>query len=293
MVRLAAFLVCAVLAACSGGDAPPVLETGRETGLGAATEVGARPMRIVSLDYCADQYVLKLADRAQILAVSPDAGADFSHMRAAARGLPTVRPVAEDVLVLRPDLVVRAHGGGPNAAAFFQRAGIPVLQVGWATTLDDGAPTSIAAIIEHMAAGLGQAERGAAVLANFRARLAAAGPRARGVTALYMTPAGVTTGPGSLIHEMLTAAGLENFETARGWRALPLERLAYEQPGLVVASFFETLTNHPNAWSAARHPVARAQLDGPGTVPLQGAWTACGAWFLMDAVEALAAAAPP
>ena len=37
-------------------------------------EPGARPMRIVSLDYCADQYVLKLVDRERILAVSPDAG---------------------------------------------------------------------------------------------------------------------------------------------------------------------------------------------------------------------------
>ena len=44
-----------------------------------------------------------------------------------------------------------------------------------------------------------------------------------------------------------------------------------------------------------RHPVARAQLDGGAVVPIEGAWTACGAWFLMDAVEALArgAAAAP
>ena len=91
-----------------------------------------RAQRIVSLDYCADQYVLKLADREQILAISPDAVKDFSYMQDAAVGVPTVRPVAEDVLILKPDLIVRTYGGGPNAAAFFKRAGVPVLQVGWA-----------------------------------------------------------------------------------------------------------------------------------------------------------------
>ena len=80
-------------------------------------------MRIVSLDFCADQYVLKLADREQILAVSPDAVREFSYMRETAQGLPTVRSVAEDVLILKPDLVVRSYGGGPKAGDFFERAG--------------------------------------------------------------------------------------------------------------------------------------------------------------------------
>ncbi len=245
-------------------------------------------MRIVSLDYCADQYVLKLADAEQILAISPDAVEDFSYMQDAAMGVPTVRPIAEDVLILKPDLVVRSYGGGPNAAAFFERAGVPVLQVGWASNVDSEEMGSIPSLILHMADGLGQSERGEALVAEFRNRLSAIAARDDGKLAMYMTPAGVTTGPGSLVHEMLVAAGLENFEAKPGWRSLPLERLAYEKPDIVAAAFFESLTNHPNAWSASRHPVARAQLNGPQVVPLQGAWTACGGWFILDAIEALA-----
>ena len=245
-------------------------------------------MRIVSLDFCADNYALKLADPEQILAISPDAVKDFSYMREAAEGVPTVRPVAEDVLILKPDLVVRSYGGGPNAAAFFERAGVPVLQVGWASNIDSEELGSISSLIQHMADGLGQSDRGHALVEEFRDRLEAVRARADDQTVLYMTPAGVTTGPGSLVHEMLVAAGLENFEDSPGWRSLPLERLAYDEPDVVAASFFETLTNHPNAWSASRHPVARSQLDGPEVVPLQGAWTACGGWFIMDGIEALA-----
>jgi iron complex transport system substrate-binding protein len=33
--------------------------------------------------------------------------------------------------------------------------------------------------------------------------------------------------------------------------------------------------------------VTQRQLAKARHVPLEGAWTSCGAWFLMDAVEAL------
>ena len=245
-------------------------------------QVGDRPVRIISLDFCADQYVLKLVDRDRILAVSPDADADFSYMRKSAHGLKTVRPIAEDALVLKPDLVVRSYGGGANAAQFFERAGVPVLNVGWASDIG-----SVKRVILEMADGLGESERGQRVVAEMDARLLAL-RNSRREKALYMTPAGVTTGSGSLVHEMLLAANLENFQTQPGWRSIPLERLAYEQPDMVVAAFFDTKTNHPDAWSAMAHPIARAQLHDRPSVSLNGAWTACGGWFLMDAIEALA-----
>lgn len=248
----------------------------------------ARPMRIVSLDYCADQYVLKFADREQILAISPDAVKDFSYMRDEAVGVPTVRPVAEDVLILKPDLVVRAYGGGPNAEAFFKRAGIPVLTVGWTSNVDGEEVGSIPSLIQQMADGLGQSEKGRQLISEFRERLARVHKRADGKTALYMTPAGATTGPGSMVHEMLLAAGFENFEDTPGWRSIPLERFAYEQPDVVAAAFFKQKTNHPDSWSPMNHPVAKRQMQDQTVVPLEGAWTACGGWFIIDAIEALA-----
>lgn len=246
-----------------------------------------RPMRIVSLDYCSDQYVLKLADWDQILAVSPDAAKDFSYMRDAANGLPTVRPVAEDVLILKPDLIVRSYGGGPNAAAFFERAGIPVLQLGWISSLDADDGGSIPSVIQQVAEGLGQADRGEALVAEFRERLNAIQARQGDQTALYMSQGGATTGPGSLIHEMLTAAGLENFQEAPGWHSLPLERLAYEQPDVIAAAFFGTQAHGSDAWTPANHPIAKEQLASNKVVPLHGAWTSCGGWYILDAIEAL------
>ena len=104
---------------------------------------------------------------------------------------------------------------------------------------------------------------------------------------LYMTPTGVTSGPDTLVHELIVAAGLRNFQTRPGWHALPLETLVYESPDVVALAFFESLTSQANGWSAMRHPVARRQLELARVVPLQGAWTACGGWFLLDAIDAL------
>lgn len=273
MLQRAGILALACLVACSE-PATPVNE-------------GEVPARIVSLDVCADQFVLKFAPRESILALSPDAAKDFSYMAEAAIGLPVVRPVAEDVIALRPDLIVRSYGGGPNAAAFFDRAGIPVIEIGWAGDLD-----AVMAETERVAAELGAEEEGRRVTAEARARLSRIATR-DGETALYVTPSGVTTGPGSLIHELLLAAGLSNFETTSGWRSIPLERLAYASPDVIAGAFFGSSIASFDAWSATKHPVARARMSQRETIALNGAWTACGGWYVVDAVEALSQSVRP
>lgn len=244
----------------------------------------AAARRIVSLDYCADQFVLGLAERGRILALSPDAGAAFSYMRAAAEGLPTVRPRAEDVLVLEPDLVVRSYGGGPRARTFFERAGVPVLQIGFVDDIDDAR-----AVVRDTARGLGAPKRGEALVAEMDARLERARVHAPGTRALYVTPAGFTAGPGTLVHHLLAAAGLENFQSRPGWRPIPLERLAYESPDVVAVASFGEAHDHEDAWTPFRHPVARRAMRSLPAADLDGATTSCGGWFLADAVEALAA----
>ncbi|MEM7329172.1 MAG: ABC transporter substrate-binding protein [Pseudomonadota bacterium] len=247
-----------------------------------------RPMRVVSLDFCADQYVLKFADREQILAVSPDAVRGFSYMRDVAVGVPTVRPIAEDVLILKPDLIVRSYGGGPNAEAFFERAGVPVLQIGWASNIHGEDLSSIPEITKTVAAGLGQAERGEVVARDYLDRLESIASSASAKSTLYVTPSGVTTGGNSLVHKAMLAAGLQNYAARPGWHSLPLERLTSERPDLVAAAYFDVQSDHRHGWSAARHPIAKRELNAAELVKLEGAWLGCGGWFLIEAIEALA-----
>ncbi len=269
MIKAALLSFCVITGAACTPQTAPDANTGP-------------PARIVSLDYCADQFVLKFADRESVLAVSPDAEKSFSYMREAARGIPVTRSVAEDVLLLKPDLVVRSYGGGPNAAAFFERAGIDVINVGWAGDL-----AGVKALNLDMATKLGAPQKGRAVVADMEARLAAVKKSGASPNALYVTPGGVTSGPGSLVHEMMLAAGLRNYADAPGWRSLPLEKMVYDAPDMVAAAYFE---DSQNAWSSAAHPIARRQTETLPSADIQGAWTTCGGWFLVDAIEILAKA---
>ena len=241
--------------------------------------------RMVSLDYCADQFVLGLADRERILALSPDAGKDFSYLRAEAAGLPTVRPRSEEVLALEPDLVVRNYGGGPRAAAFFERAGVPVLQIDYTPDIE-----AVRDRIRQAAAVLEVRDRGEALIAEMDARLARARAAAPNADTLYLAPSGVAAGSGTFVDHLIAAAGLDNFSDEIGWRSIPLERLAYETSDVYAVPVFEN-TNHNMVWTPFRHPVAVRRVQAGPTVSIDGATTSCGAWFLADAVEALAAAA--
>ncbi len=241
--------------------------------------------RVVSLDYCADQFVLKLLPRESIVALSPDSTMPFAYLRDEAVGLPQVRPVTENILALQPDLVVRSYGGGPQISGFLEKIGVPVIQLPFANSLAD-----VQSAIVTVANGLGQPEKGQHIADEMQARLDRIPAAEDSVNALYMTPNGATSGPGTQVNDMLSVAGLENFEQRPGWWTIPLERLAYEQPDLVVGAFFDGRTDHPALWSSMRHPVAKRQMQHRPTVLLDGAWTACGGWFLIEAVEALAKA---
>lgn len=247
-------------------------------------EAAHAPRRIVSLDYCADQYVLQFAEREDIVALSPDADKSFSYLRAEASDIAQVRPRSADVLALEPDLVVRSYGGGPQVGAFLERAGVELVQISYPATIAE-----VRGEVTRIGSALGKADEATALVAKMDARLARYRSFERpGPTALYMAQGGVTSGKGSLVHELMVAAGLSNFQDRASWNPIPLERLAYERPDLVVASFFENDAGGTHNWSAARHPIAQKQLSELPVAQVEGAWTACGGWFLVEAVEAMA-----
>lgn len=239
------------------------------------------PPRVVSLDYCADQYVLALADREQILGVSTGPDDAYSAMRARAEGLPKLRDSAEDVITREPDLIVRSYGGGARARVFYERLGYQVHNLGFAQSFED-----IRETVRRTAQALGHAERGERLVARMDEALARAAAGGDRPAALYVTPGGVTTGAGTMVHEIMTAAGFENIAArggATGWRDLPLEALLLDPPELIVTGFFGMPTNHMDNWTPTRHPALRDQMARTPTVHLEGAHLACGAWFMADA----------
>lgn len=243
---------------------------------------------VVSLDYCADQYVLNFVDRDDILALSPNATEEISYFREIANGIPTVRPVAENIIALKPDIVVRSYGGGTHITNILQRSGVEVIQIGWISDLKGSGNNSVVGETQRIAAKLGKQEFGSQITEDFLRNLKAIKEPHKTLNALYLTPSGYTSGKGSIIYGMLSIAGLENFERRKGWRTLPLERLVYEKPDILVTSFFELIDIHNENWSSARHPLVQNLLKERQQIAIESSLVSCGGWWIIDAIKKLA-----
>jgi len=261
------WLVCLLLLLCPAS-----------AGLGE----GISKPSVVSLDYCADQFVLGLTDRDQILAVSKDAEKPFSALRAKAAGLPKVRASAEDVVALAPDLVIRSYGGDARALALYERFGVAVHQIGYAASLSDAAAET-----RRAAEALGQSGR----LPELGATEAVNNDAPSGKpAALYLTPGGATAGDATLVGDIMRLAGLKNAAGAGSWQSLPLETLVLDPPDLAITAFFGFDDDRTSHWSLTRHAVMREILADAQTYALDEAKITCPTWLAADEMVRLRSA---
>ncbi len=220
--------------------------------LGAAP-IG-RPGRIVSLNMCADQFVVALADPGQIAGLTEWArDPQLSAVAARARALPITHRSAEEVMALRPDLVI--------GAPFRTRAVLAPLKTGGLRMVELPKADDVAGIersIAVIAAAVGHPERGAAMIAAMRRQLAAIGPPpGRGRVAAYYQRQNYLTGTGTLVDDMMRRVGLVNLAARLGRPALSkvsLEEMALARPDfLVMDSGTRAVADRGTA--ALHHPI--------------------------------------
>ena len=247
-----------------------------------ATVAEARPLRILSLDQCADQYVLALAPEAE-LALSPRADDPDAWMRVEARGRRQVRPTLEAAMAFQPDVVVRYWGGEPRLLARLEADGVRVAMI------DDAADfAGIRANVRSVAHALDAAPRGEALISTMDRKLTHAAQvndgRARG-RVQYLTPGGFTAGSGTLVDAVLGAAGFANAATAPGFAAVNVERIALFPPVRFVLGFFDQSRSD---WRGpGRHPVVRKAVEGRAVASLKASTLTCPGWFAADAARML------
>ncbi len=251
----------------------------------AASSAGAAP-RVVSLDQCADQYVLALSPRLAIAGLSYRADAGDSFLAAAVRGLPKRRTTLESLLAAEPQVVLRTWGGDAQLTRRLQAHGVKVV------TLDDAHDfNGVRADIRLAADALGDPAGGERLISDMDRKLALAAARPTQRRVAYLTPGGATSGSGTLVDAMLTAAGLRNAETRPGYRVLSLERLALAPPQALVLGFFDAFAVDRTWWSPVRNGVMRAASEKRALASLPGAVLSCPAWFAADGVATLSRAA--
>ena len=270
-----------------GGRA--VLKLGRFGGALVAAAVIAAPAvaapRIVSLDQCADQYVLALAPRSEIVALSKRALNADSHERALAVGLAEQRANLEAALAARPTVVVRYWTAEARLPDALRRRGVAVVQIDEAN--DFG---GIRANVRKAAAAFGEQARGEALIARMDAQLAASRGAWGGARALYLTPGGFTSGPDTLIASMMGAAGLAPLAVAPGYAPVPLERLVLAPPAALVLGFFRDIAGGYQHWTIAGNGYLQGLVRQRAIASLPGRLLGCPAWYAAEGSLALAQA---
>ncbi|MFN3961058.1 MAG: ABC transporter substrate-binding protein [Parvularculaceae bacterium] len=230
----------------------------------AAAPALAAAARVLSADFCADQIALALAEPSQIAALSLDAEKDFSFFRAEAAGLPQARADAESALAAKAEVVLRFWGGD---ARRLERLGLRVVTLDYATSFD-----GVKANVRTAARAIGRLAEGEKLVDDIDRRLKdleARGPS--GVTALYVTPGGVTAGKETMIDAIFKAAGVGNEAAEKGyfhWPPLSAEAVVADPPDFIVAGFFSSNAERINHWSGARHPALKRVVETtPGVAP--------------------------
>lgn len=253
-----------------------------------APAAGQAAPRVLAFDQCADQYVLALSPREAIVGLSTRADDADSHLRARAAGLPRRRVDLETAIAVRPQVVVRYWGGDPRLVGALARRGVRIVTIDEATDF-----AGVRANIRKVAAALAEGARGEALVRDMDRRLVRAAGAWRGERALYLTPSGVTAGPGTLVDAVLTAAGLRNAETRPGYQTVSLEGLALAPPDRVVLGFFDSAQASGDAWGPGRHRVLKRVARERAVASLPGSTLSCPFWGAAEAAERLAQRAPP
>lgn len=198
------------------------------------------PRRIVSLNPCLDAILREIAAPGQIAAISrysQDSRATSVPL-AWARRYPGLSESAEEVIAMRPDLVLASTYAARDTMLALRALGVPVLQF--------GAPDTVAASegqIAAIAARIGRDEQGRRLIARIRRELKDAAPEPRslmaGPEALVWQESGLVLGPNSLSGDMLARTGFRNAAVAMRidqWGVIPLEDMLMHPPELLLTS---------------------------------------------------------
>lgn len=207
--------------------------------LGACSQAPAATGGIVSTNPCADAILVQLVAPERITAISHyshDPGATSLPLSVARRFRATAG-TAEEVIALRPALVLTDSFAPAATLAAYRRAGLRTV------VLDS--PVAVAASItqvRQVAAAVDQTARGEAMVADIERALGSppeSAEKARRPAALFYISGDLASGAGNLLDELITRAGLRNAAADYGLAftgTIPVETLVARPPAVVIST---------------------------------------------------------
>lgn len=241
---------------------------------------------VASINLCADQLALLLADSDQIRSLSnlshEEAGSYFFET---ARAYPVNEGHAEQILNLQPDIVIVGQYSNVHTVAMLRDVGLEIFTLPIAN--------SIEAVLENIisvATWVGQPQRGEIIVKELRARLAKIKPPTdERLTAAVFDPNGYTSGASTLRGEVIESAGFSNVAAMAGiesYGKLTLESIINLDPDVLLESPYS-----PGTWSRAQavshHPALFGAGVNPHVIYVPSRMTVCGGPWTIDVIEQL------
>jgi iron complex transport system substrate-binding protein len=252
-----------------------------------ATDTPEKPRRIVSLNMCVDELLLRLAEPRNVASVTwLSRDPSNSNVAELAGSVPVNHGLAEEIIPLQPDLVIAGIYTARPAVAMLKRTGTPLVEV--------GVPKNLAEVrqqIRDIAALIGEREKGESVVSAMDANLAAlpAAPSSSRPRAIVLNPNGATVGKGTLVDEIMTRAGLTNAAAELAidnYGQIPLEAVVANGVDVLILS---ASRDGPPALATEilRHPVLSALSDRTRVVVMPGRLWNCGGPAVVEAIGRL------
>lgn len=253
--------------------------------ISAGSSFAAAP-RIVSMNICTDQMLLALADPAQIIGLSRFARDGRLGWVQGAQKFPVLSGGAEDILVLKPDVV--------TASQFDKRSTRELLKANGVNLIELPVPRSIGEVreqIREMGNIAGHPERAVAEIARLDAAIVEARKLAgiRHFRVLPLSRRGWVPGGDSFVGAILKEAGLTNAAGEIGvdfGGFTSLEQIVQLKPDfLVVSDAGDRAEDDGSAFLL--HPALERFYPREKRIVIPERMTECGGVLLADAIEAL------
>lgn len=189
---------------------------------------------IVSINPCADAMLVELVPAARIAAISHYSRdpATSSLTPAVAARFAVNNGTAEELIALKPEMVIADSFTAPSTREALARAGVKVVALGWANSIDESK-----AQVRELAGAVGAAPAGEAMVARIDRAVAAAHSDAPPATALLWIGGNTVSGGGTLLDEMMVKAGFSDHAAHYGLQRtgyLPIEHVVADPPRVML-----------------------------------------------------------
>jgi len=256
--------------------------------MSAGPSLAASP-RIVSMNVCTDQLLLALADPGQILGLSRfSRDARQGWVGEGARNFPILSGGAEDILVLKPDVV--------TASQYDKRSTRDLLKANGVNLIELPVPRSLGEVreqIREMGQIAGHPERAAAEIERLDAAIAGARQAAvhRHFRVLPLSRRGWVPGRDSFVGAVLAEAGLANaagdLGVASGGYA-SLEAIVNLKPDFILVSQAGDRAGDEGQ-AFLLHPALERFYPPAKRIVIPERLTECGSVMLAEALDVLVA----